>query len=151
MVSSTVNLGAKILTANEVLVLLANVVDDRASHLHLGQQVEVSQNEVDLAILFELRAHEVLVDEEVVRLVLLARVASRVVNLVVVPVIPVSQVEHLVPNLQHVQGEVDLREFEVERAQFLFLVGLLAVWRLGGGNLEGFVDLHQFSFNNGEA
>lgn len=50
-----------LLTAEKVLVIFLDMEDNCAGELDLGQQVEVSQDEEDLALRFELSYHELLV------------------------------------------------------------------------------------------
>ena len=56
-----------------MLVVLLHMEDNRASQLHLGQQIEVSQDEEHLALRLELRDHELLEGKEVIILILVRR------------------------------------------------------------------------------
>ena len=49
-----------------MLVVFLDVEDYSASDLDLGQKVEVSQDEEDLALLLEILPHVLLIDEQVI-------------------------------------------------------------------------------------
>ena len=49
-----------------MLLVLFNVENDSTSHRHLGKQVEVSQNEKDLATILILQFHELLVSNQII-------------------------------------------------------------------------------------
>ena len=78
-----------LLTAEEVFVILFDMEDDCAGQLHLGEEVEVAQNEENLALRLELRNHKLLIRKQVVILLLL-------VGLVLVCSVLVSVVQDLV-------------------------------------------------------
>ena len=52
-----------ILTAEEVLVIFLHMEYDGSSELHLGQKIEITEYEEDLALLLELCDHVLLVGE----------------------------------------------------------------------------------------
>ena len=72
-----------------MLVVLFDMEDDRARQLHLGEEVEVAQNEEHLALRLILRNHILLERKQVVILLLL-------VGLVLVCGVLVSVVQDLV-------------------------------------------------------
>lgn len=71
MVSSTIVLKCRQLTAEEVFVIFLDVVYDRACHLHSREQVEVAQDEKNFAVLLEHFALHFLVSEQVILVVVL--------------------------------------------------------------------------------
>ena len=104
-----------------MLVVFLDVEHDRASQLHFGQQVEISQDEEDLALRLELRDHELLEGEKVIILILVCRflVAGSIRSVVqdlVLAVLAISERENIVPALDHEEGKVEVRELEVDIA-----------------------------------
>ena len=94
--------------------------DNRACQLHLGQQIEVSQDEEHLALRLELRDHELLERKEVIililvcRLILVARGVGPVVEDLILAVLTISKRENVIPALDHEEREVEVRELEVD-------------------------------------
>ena len=99
--------------------------DDGAGKLDLGQQVKVSQNEEDLALLLKLRDHVLLVRKQVivhvrVAHVLLLTLVASVLQEVVLSVLPISEREHVVPALDDKQREVKVGQLEIDIANLAF-------------------------------
>ena len=97
-----------------MLVVLLDMEDYRASDLNFGQEVEVSQDEEDLALILVELAHVVLVNEEVIVEIHVSWPVTSVSVLivaddVVLPERPVSQRENLVIHLDDEHWEVNVR------------------------------------------
>lgn len=132
-----------------MLVILLDVEDNRARQLHLREQVEISQDEEDLALGLEVGDHELLVGEEVVlfRVPLVhisVHVSSRVHNLILA-VLTIPQREDVVATLDHEEGEVEIGQLEVNVANLAdrllrggprALIHLLTSASLKNGHLE---------------
>ena len=102
-----------------MLVVLLHMEDNRACQLHLGQQIEVSQDEEHLALRLELRDHELLEGEKVIILILVCRflVAGSIRSVVqdlVLAVLTISKRENVIPALDHEEREVEVGELEVD-------------------------------------
>ena len=97
-----------------MLVVLFDMEDYCTSDLNFGQEVEVSQDEEDLALILVELAHVVLVNEEVIVEIHVSWPVSSVSILivaddVVLPERPVSQRENLVIHLDDEHWEVNVR------------------------------------------
>ena len=98
---------------------------NRARQLDFCQQVEVSQDEEDLALLLKLRDHVLLIGKQVVvhvgiaHVVLLAEVSARVQN-VVLSVLAVPKRENVVAALDHEQGKVQVCQLEIDIPNLAF-------------------------------
>lgn len=111
-----------------MLVVLFDMEHNRASQLDFCEQVEISQDEEDLALLLKLRDHVLLIGKQVVvhvsiaHVVLLAEVSARVQN-VVLSVLAVPKRENVVAALDHEQGEVQVRQLEIDIPNLAFSLG----------------------------
>ena len=97
-----------------MLVVLLDMEDYCTSDLNFGQEVEVSQDEEDLALILVELAHVVLVNEEVIVEIHVSWPITSVSVLivaddVVLPERPVSQRENLVIHLDDEHWEVNVR------------------------------------------
>ena len=61
-----------------MFVVFFDVKDNGACQLNLGQQVEISENEENLALSLKLRNHVLLISKEVIVLILVSLVSVRV-------------------------------------------------------------------------
>ena len=116
------------LTPKEVLVVFLHVEHNGTCQLDLGEQVEVSEDEENLALLLKLRDHVLLIRKKVVvhvgiaHVVLLAEVAACVQD-VVLSVLAVPKRENVVAALDHEQGEVEVGQLEIDVPNLAFSLG----------------------------
>jgi len=103
-----------------VLVVFLDVEDDGTGELDLRQQVEVSQNEENLALGLKLSDHVLLVGEQVVievvvaLLVLLVREVATVVENVIFAILAVPEREDIVAALDDKEREIKVGKLEID-------------------------------------
>ena len=137
-----------VLTSEEMLVVLLDMEDNSASQLDLGEEVEVSQDEEDLALRLELRDHELLVGEQVVFLgvtLVHTRVHIAGVQDFTLAVYAVAKREDVVAALYHEEWEVEVGQLEVNVSDLTLsellrwpclLIELLTIASLVDGNFK---------------
>lgn len=124
----------RVVQTEEMLVIFLDVEDYSSCQLDLGEQVEISENEEDLALSFKLSDHELLKREQVVVLVLVSIVGiivdvAAILKEIVLAVLAISEREHIVAALDHKQREVQVRELEVNVADLTRCLNL-GLWSL---------------------
>lgn len=104
-----------------MFVILLDMEDDGAGQLNLGEKVEITKDEEDLALCLKLRDHVLLVGEEIVILVsitllfLICQVII-VVQDIVLAVLPISEREHIIAALDDEEREVEVGQLEIDVA-----------------------------------
>ena len=113
-----------------MLVILFYMENDRASELYLGQEIEVSKYEEDFALRLKLCDHELLISEQIIFLVLISCVHLLVLvtgkHDLVLAELSISEREYIVAALDHMQGEVQIGQLEID------VSNLTLCLRLGG-------------------
>ena len=114
-----------------MFVVFLDVEHNRASDLHLRQQVEVSQDEKDFALGLKLLDHVLLIGKEVVILVLIAHVSivvhiARIGQVLILAVLAISERENIVPTLDHKQWEVKVGQLKVDISDLADALSLCA-------------------------
>lgn len=123
----------RVVDAEEVLVFLLDVEHNDASDLHLGEQVLITKDEEDLAVLLVLLPQQLMLhDRQVVRVVVLplqdlVAIALFLASLQALRLeVPVPERKYVPVDLDDVHGKVDVGEVEVDESE----LGLLLLERL---------------------
>jgi hypothetical protein len=111
-----------------MLFVLLDVEDDCAGDSDLGQQVEVTQDEKDLACVLILHFHELLeCDQIIIRIfgvlsresTLIVLIAVSLLHVVIVAELPVSERENVKSDLDYKDREVELGKLKIYITQVI--------------------------------
>ena len=101
-----------------MLVVFLDVEDNCACQLHLGQQVEVSQDEEYLALRFKMCYHEFLEGEQVILLLLISLILVAsiwpVVQDFIFAILSIPKRENIIPALNHEHREVKICQLKID-------------------------------------